>query len=102
MDRSPRLDRLRAWLWQERWAIAIFVVRELVLLLASQIAVRRKMPITINWWGRLGVWPTMSGIFFALAGVDELAVPLFLVGLAMALVAAALYFRTAFATGPST
>ena len=30
MDRSPRLDRLRAWLWQERWTIAIFVAALLV------------------------------------------------------------------------
>ncbi|HWB79696.1 MAG TPA: glycosyltransferase family 39 protein [Nannocystaceae bacterium] len=30
MDRAPRLDRLRAWLWQERWAIAIFVAALLV------------------------------------------------------------------------
>lgn len=108
---DPAVDRLMVvaglivcWKFETlpRWAIAIFVARELLLLFASQIAVRRKIPITINWWGRLGVWPTMTGIFFALAGVEDLAAPLFLLGLAMALVAACLYFRSALATRPST
>ena len=108
---DPAVDRLMVvaglvvcWKFETlpRWAIAIFVARELLLLFAGQLAVRRSIPITINWWGRLGVWPTMAGIFFALAGVEELAVPLFLAGLAMALVAAALYFGRALATRPST
>jgi len=77
------------------WAIAIMLAREIVLLLAGQAQARRGTAIEINWLGRLAVWPTMSGIFFALAGVEELAVPLFLIGVAMALVAAVFYVRAA-------
>jgi cardiolipin synthase len=78
-----------------RWAIAIMLAREVLLLIAGQAQARRGAAVEINWIGRLGVWPTMSGIFFALAGVEALAVPLFLIGVAMALVAAALYVRSA-------
>lgn len=78
-----------------RWAIAMLFARELFLLIAGQAQARRGVFVEINWIGRLGVWPTMSGIFFALAGVEVLAVPLFLIGVAMALVAAVLYVRAA-------
>lgn len=78
-----------------RWAVAILLVRELFLLVAGQVQAHRGEFVPINWIGRLGVWPTMSGIFFALAGVETLAVPLFLVGVAMALVAAVLYVSSA-------
>ncbi|HWI21025.1 MAG TPA: CDP-alcohol phosphatidyltransferase family protein [Baekduia sp.] len=110
---DPVVDRLMVvsglvvcWKFEllPRWAIAIFVAREIVLLIAGRVAVSRGQAIEINWWGRAGVWPTMSGVFFALAGVDVLAVPLFLLGLTMALIAAVFYFRTAIrpATRPSS
>jgi cardiolipin synthase len=88
-----------------RWAIATLLVREVVLLVAAQVQTRRGRPIEINWPGRLAVWPTMSGIFFAVVGVDELADPLFVVGVGMALAAAAQYAITtigAHATRPSS
>ena len=85
-----------------RWAIAVLLTRELLLLIAGQIQARRGVALEINWIGRLGVWPTMSGIFFALVGVEALAEPLFFVGVAMALAATALYVRSALATGPSS
>ena len=85
-----------------RWGIAILVARELYLLVAGQLALRRGIELKINWWGRWGVWPTMSAIFFAMAGVDTLAHVLFYVGLALSLIAAAAYTRDALsATKPA-
>jgi cardiolipin synthase len=99
---DPLVDRLLVvagivvcWKFETlpRWAIAILLAREVILLLVGQAQARKGTFVEINWVGRVGVWPTMSGIFFALAGVQELAVPLFLIGVAMALVAAALYAK---------
>jgi cardiolipin synthase len=78
-----------------RWGIAVLLARELYLLLAGQYALRRGFELKINWWGRWGVWPTMSAIFFALVGLDTVAHVLFYVGLALSLVAAVVYTRDA-------
>jgi CDP-diacylglycerol--glycerol-3-phosphate 3-phosphatidyltransferase len=78
-----------------RWGIALLVLRELYLLVAGQVALRRGVELKINWWGRLGVWPTMSAIFCALVGLENAAAILLYIGLAMSYVAAALYTRDA-------
>jgi CDP-diacylglycerol--glycerol-3-phosphate 3-phosphatidyltransferase len=78
-----------------RWGIALLVLRELYLLVAGQVALRRGVELKINWWGRLGVWPTMSAIFCALVGLEDAAAILLYIGLAMSYVAAALYTRDA-------
>jgi CDP-diacylglycerol--glycerol-3-phosphate 3-phosphatidyltransferase len=78
-----------------RWGIALLVARELYLLLAGQYALRRGFELKINWWGRWGVWPTMSAIFFALVGLDTVAHVLFYIGLALSMIAAVVYTRDA-------
>jgi cardiolipin synthase (CMP-forming) len=80
-----------------RWAIAVLVVRELYVLVAGQVALRNGIELKINWWGRWGVWPTMSSIFFALAGLETLAHVLLYVGLVLSVTAAAFYTRDAIA-----
>lgn len=88
-----------------RWAIAVLVARELYLLVAGQLALRRGIELKINWWGRAGVWPTMSAIFFALVGLTTTGAVLLYIGLAMSLMAAAQYTRDAldaWRTGPSS
>ncbi len=83
-----------------RWAIAVLVVRELYLLVAGRVALRRGIELKINWWGRWGVWPTMSAIFFAMCGLHRFAEILLYVGLALSLMAAVMYTRDALtATG---
>jgi CDP-diacylglycerol--glycerol-3-phosphate 3-phosphatidyltransferase len=76
-----------------RWGIAVLIARELYLLVAGQLALRRGLELKINWWGRWGVWPTMSAIFFALVGLSTLAHILFYLGLALSLMAAVVYTR---------
>jgi len=78
-----------------RWAIAVLVARELLLLVLGQVAVRKGLEVTINWPGRLAVWPTMSAIFFALVGLATLAAVLLYVGLVLAYYAVVLYTRDA-------
>jgi cardiolipin synthase len=76
-----------------RWAIALVVARELFMLALSRYGLSRGIEIKINWPGRLGVAPTMGAPFFAMAGVHWLALIMLYVGLALALVATALYIR---------
>ncbi len=78
-----------------RWAIAVLVVREVLLLVVGELALRRGLDFTINWPGRLAVWPTMSAIFFALVGLATLAEVLLYIGLALAYFAVVLYVRDA-------
>jgi cardiolipin synthase (CMP-forming) len=80
-----------------RWAIAVLVLRELLLLVAGALAQRRGLQLTINWPGRAAVWPTMSAIFFALVGLATLAEVLLYIGLALAYYAVVLYARDALA-----
>jgi cardiolipin synthase len=76
-----------------RWALAILVARELVMLVLSQLGLRRGVDIEINWVGRLGVWPTMFSLFLAMVSVTWVAEVLLYVGLAMTLAATAMYIR---------
>ena len=57
-------------------------------------AKKQGLELKINWPGRLGVAPTMGAPFFAMAGVHWLAVIMLYVGLALALLATAMYVRT--------
>lgn len=78
-----------------RWALAVLVARELLMLVAGRALQRRGVELRINWWGRLAVWPVMSALFFALVGLRTTAAVLLYVGLAMAIVATIEYGRSA-------
>ena len=51
------------------------------------------LDLEINWPGRLAVWPTMSAIVFALIGLHVTSLVLLYVGLALGLLAMAMYYR---------
>jgi len=76
-----------------RWAIALVVARELLMLALSRYGLSRGVELKINWPGRLGVAPTMGAPFFAMAGVHWLALIMLYSGLALALLATVLYVR---------
>jgi cardiolipin synthase len=99
---DPVVDRLLvvsgmvvAWKFTllPRWAIALVVARELLMLALSRYGLSRGVEIKINWPGRIGVAPTMGAPFFAMAGVHWLALIMLYSGLVLALVATALYIR---------
>jgi cardiolipin synthase len=84
-----------------RWALAVLAVRELLMLAIGRYALSRGRELTINWPGRLGVAPVMGSFFFAMAGLGGLGEVLLYVGLALALLASALYALVAVRAGPT-
>jgi cardiolipin synthase len=76
-----------------RWALVVAVARELFMLVVSQYGLARGVELKINWFGRIGVAPMMGAPFFAMLGVHWLALIMLYVGLALALIATALYVR---------
>ena len=54
---------------------------------------RHGVDLKVNWLGRAGVWPVMSALFFAMAGVEWLADACLYVGLVLVLGSAAQYVR---------
>jgi CDP-diacylglycerol--glycerol-3-phosphate 3-phosphatidyltransferase len=81
-----------------RWALLVLAAREAAMLVLAHQALRRGLDVEINWVGRIAVWPVMAGVFFALVFESPLAEILFLVGLALAIVATVLYVRVALST----
>jgi cardiolipin synthase (CMP-forming) len=78
-----------------RWALAVLVARELFMLIAGRAALRRGVDIQVNMMGRLAIWPVLSALEFAFCGLETLSTVLFYIGLAMTLVATAMYVRDA-------
>jgi cardiolipin synthase (CMP-forming) len=78
-----------------RWALALLLGREVFMLFAGRAALRRGVELKINWWGRLAVTPVMAALFSALFGWQTVAAVLLYIGVAMSLIATALYARSA-------
>ena len=76
-----------------RWALALLIAREALMLVLGPLQLRRGLEIEITMLGRWAVWPTMAAIFFALCRVEVLDELLLYVGLAMTLAATAVYAR---------
>jgi cardiolipin synthase len=77
-----------------RWAIAVLAFRELFMLAAGQVWLRKELELQINWPGRAAVWPTMSAIFFGLVALFTLAEILLYIGLALSWLATWMYMRS--------
>ncbi|HKG03214.1 MAG TPA: CDP-alcohol phosphatidyltransferase family protein [Conexibacter sp.] len=76
-----------------RWALAVLVARELLMLVVGRYGLKRGVDLRINWPGRLAVAPVMGGLFFPMCGLGTLGEVLLYIGLALALAATALYLR---------
>jgi len=76
-----------------RWALAVLVARELLMVALARYGLARGVDLRINWPGRLAVAPVMGGLFFPMTGLQRLGEIMLYVGLALALVATALYLR---------
>jgi phosphatidylglycerophosphate synthase len=77
------------------WALALLVAREVFMMCFVRWGMKRRLNVKVNWLGRAGVWPVMSALFFAMAGVEWLAPACLYVGLVLVLGATALYLREA-------
>ena len=82
-----------------RWALAILIAREVLLLVVGPFYVRRGHDLQITMLGRWAVWPTMGAIGSALCDVHGLALVLLYVGLAMTLAATVQYARQVSTSG---
>jgi cardiolipin synthase len=99
---DPIIDRLLvvsgmavAWRFDllPRWALAVVIARELGMLVLSRMALKRRIELRINWAGRIGVAPTMGAPFFAMIPLHAVALVMLYVGMALSLLASALYIR---------
>ncbi|MEA2270825.1 MAG: hypothetical protein QOC64_3435 [Solirubrobacteraceae bacterium] len=78
-----------------RWALAVLVAREVFMLVAGRYALNRGVKLSINWWGRLAVWPVMAALFAGLAGLEKTAAVLLYIGIVMSVVATVEYYLSA-------
>jgi cardiolipin synthase len=76
-----------------RWGLAVLAARELFMLGLVRWGLRYGADLKINWLGRLGVWPVLSALFFAMAGLETVGAVLLYVGIAMVLGSTAQYVR---------
>jgi len=77
------------------WALGVLVARELFMMCLVRWGLRRGLDVKVNWLGRAGVWPVMSALFFAMAGVSWLAHACLYLGLVLVIGASYLYLREA-------
>jgi CDP-diacylglycerol--glycerol-3-phosphate 3-phosphatidyltransferase len=99
---DPLTDRLLvvsgalvAWHYETlpRWALAVLAARELLMLVLTQMALRRSIDLNISMLGRWAVWPVMSALALALV-IDSWVLDVLLyVGLAMTLAATVGYVQ---------
>ena len=84
-----------------RWALAVLALRELVTLVLGELALRRGVDIEVNWIGRIGVFLVFGGIFWSMV-VDWWIIRAgFVVGVAIAVLATAVYVRAALGRHPA-
>jgi CDP-diacylglycerol--glycerol-3-phosphate 3-phosphatidyltransferase len=76
-----------------RWALAVLVARELLMLVFGRYGQRHGVELRINWPGRLAVAPVMGALFFAMAGLEGLGEVLLYIGLVLVIVATVMYLR---------
>jgi CDP-diacylglycerol--glycerol-3-phosphate 3-phosphatidyltransferase len=76
-----------------RWALALLAAREGFMLVLVRYGLRHGIDLKVNWLGRAGVWPVLSALFFAMCGVDWLALACLYVGLVLVLGSTVQYVR---------
>jgi cardiolipin synthase len=103
---DPVLDRLLllaggavCWSFEllPRWALAVLLARELLMLAMGPLWLRLGLELRINWAGRIGVAPAMFGIFLAVAGAGTVGAWFLYVGVTLAWLATLLYLRSGLA-----
>lgn len=99
---DPLTDRLLvvsgvivAWHFETlpRWALAVLAAREALMLVLTQLALRRGLDINVTMLGRWAVWPVMSALALALVIESDVLNVVLYVGLAMTLAATVRYLQ---------
>jgi CDP-diacylglycerol--glycerol-3-phosphate 3-phosphatidyltransferase len=108
---DPLIDRLLVlagaivcWHFEllPRWGLALLAAREVFMLGLVRWGMRHGADIKVNWLGRLGIWPVLGALFFAMAGLEALGEILLYIGLALVFAATATYVRDGLASRPSS
>jgi cardiolipin synthase len=84
-----------AWHYETlpRWALLVLAAREALMLVLTQIALRRGLDLEISMLGRWAVWPVMSALALALVIESWVLDVLLYVGVAMTLAATGRYLQ---------
>jgi CDP-diacylglycerol--glycerol-3-phosphate 3-phosphatidyltransferase len=99
---DPLTDRLLvicgaivAWEFEllPRWALLVLAAREALMLLLTQVALRRGIDLNVNMLGRWAVWPVMGALGLAMIVETWVSDVLLYVGLALTLAATARYLQ---------
>jgi len=99
---DPLTDRLLvisgaivAWEFEllPRWALLVLAARELLMLVLTQVALRRGIDLNVNMLGRWAVWPVMGALGLAMIVETWISDVLLYVGLAITLAATARYLQ---------
>jgi CDP-diacylglycerol--glycerol-3-phosphate 3-phosphatidyltransferase len=85
-----------------RWGIVVLAAREVFMLGLVRWALHHGLDIKVNWLGRLGVWPVLSALFFAMAGLETVGAICLYIGLAFVLGSTVKYLRDGLAQRPSS
>jgi len=85
-----------------RWGLALLAAREVFMLGLVRWALRHELDIKVNWLGRLGVWPVLSALFFAMATLETVGAICLYIGLAFVLASTVKYLRDGLAQRPSS
>ena len=99
---DPVVDRLSAlagvvvnWHFEflPRWALVVLAVREVVTLVLARVSLRRGVDLEISWVGRLATLFTFGGLFWSLVFESWITVAIFLIGVALGVLATLLYIQ---------
>jgi CDP-diacylglycerol--glycerol-3-phosphate 3-phosphatidyltransferase len=84
-----------AWHYETlpRWALLVLAAREALMLVLTQVALRRGLDLEISMLGRWAVWPVMSALALALVIEGWVLDVLLYVGVAMTLAATVRYLQ---------
>jgi CDP-diacylglycerol--glycerol-3-phosphate 3-phosphatidyltransferase len=85
-----------------RWALALLAAREVFMLGLVRWGLRHGADVKVNWLGRIGVWPILGALFFAMAGLETVGEILLYVGVALVLASTVKYVRDGLASRPSS
>jgi cardiolipin synthase (CMP-forming) len=85
-----------------RWALALLAAREVFMLGLVRWGLRHGADVKVNWLGRIGVWPILGALFFAMAGLETVGEILLYIGVALVLASTVKYVRDGLASRPSS
>jgi CDP-diacylglycerol--glycerol-3-phosphate 3-phosphatidyltransferase len=76
-----------------RWALLVLAAREALMLVLTQLALRRGFDLNVNMLGRWAVWPVMGALGLAMIVETWVSEVMLYVGLAMTLAATVRYLQ---------